>query len=163
MAAYDLAVRNGTVLAVDVLIRGESVGALCARGSGDTETMAAIEEIDADGLLVLPGAADTHTHTRDPGYTQKEDLLTASRAAAAGRVTTIIDMPNVEPPTDTVETFLEKRARADEMSIVAWGHWVAGTQPAKIPRLAEAGATGGESPMRGFTPSVGGRRGWTAP
>ena len=148
MAAYDLAVRNGTVLvggelvAVDVLIRGESVAALSARGSGETQTMTAIEEIDAAGLLVLPGGVDTHTHTRDPGYTQKEDFLTASHAAAAGGITTIIDMPNVEPPTDTVETFLQKRARADQLSIVDWGHWVAGTRPAEIPRLAEAGATG---------------------
>ena len=88
------------------------------------------------------GAIDTHTHTRDPGYTHKEDFLTASQAAAAGGVTTIVDMPNVEPPTDTVETFLEKRDRADEMSIVDWGHWGAGTKPEEIPKLAAAGATG---------------------
>jgi dihydroorotase len=51
-------------------------------------------------------------------------------------------MPNVEPPTDTVEAFEEKRALAASKSIVDWGHWVAGTKPSEIPRLAQAGAPG---------------------
>lgn len=141
-------IRNGQVLLAgelieaDLFIDGESIAAIVARGPAGGGGGTALAELDATGLAILPGAIDTHTHTRDPGYTHKEDFLTASQAAAAGGVTTIVDMPNVEPPTDTVETFLEKRDRADAMSIVDWGHWAAGTKPEEIPKLAEAGATG---------------------
>lgn len=141
-------IRNGQVLLAgelieaDLFIDGESIAGIVARGAAGSDGPTALAELDATGLAILPGAIDTHTHTRDPGYTHKEDFLTASQAAAAGGVTTIVDMPNVEPPTDTVETFLEKRDRADAMSIVDWGHWAAGTKPEEIPKLAEAGATG---------------------
>ena len=54
----------------------------------------------------------------------------------------MIDMPNVEPPTDTVEAFLEKKELAAGKSIVDWGHWCAGTNPIEIPKLAAAVLTG---------------------
>ena len=130
---------NGDLIPADVLVSGERIEAIIAPG----EEAAAEAEIDASGKAVLnPGNIDLHAHTRDPGYTQKEDFLTASQAGAAGGVTTMVDMPNVEPPTDTLETFEEKRARADRMSIIDWGHFAAGTKLGEIPRLAEAGVTG---------------------
>ena len=58
--------------------------------------------LEARGLVVLPGAIDTHTHHRDPGYTHKEDITTATCAAAAGGVKTSIGMPNDDPPTNSV-------------------------------------------------------------
>jgi dihydroorotase len=105
-------------------------------------TAEAARTIDATGMLILPGIIDTHAHTRDPGYTHKEDFLTASQAGAAGGVTTMFDMPNVEPPTDTAELFEEKRERAASMSVIDWGHWVAGANLDQIPKLAAAGACG---------------------
>jgi dihydroorotase len=123
---------------LDVLIDGEVVQALVRPG---TEADA-VETIDATGRWVLPGIIDTHAHTREPGYEHKEDFFTASQAAAAGGITTMFDMPNVEPPTDTVDTFLEKRELAAAKSIVDWGHWVAGTNEQEIAKLAAAGATG---------------------
>jgi dihydroorotase (multifunctional complex type) len=144
MANYRTRIRNGRVMVrgelidVDVLIDGEQIAGLVERSS----TAEALEDIDASGKVVLPGIIDTHAHTREPGYTHKEDFLTASQAAAAGGVTTMIDMPNVEPPTDTVEAFLHKRELAAAASIIDWGHWCAGTNPAEIAKLAEAGATG---------------------
>ena len=59
------------------------------------------EIIDATGCYLLPGIIDGHVHFRDPGLTQKADILTESRAAAAGGVTSIMDMPNTVPPTTT--------------------------------------------------------------
>lgn len=129
---------RGQLVDADLLLEGEKIGAIVGRSS----TAQAAQVIDATGKVVLPGIVDTHAHTREPGYTHKEDFLSASQAAAAGGVTTMIDMPNVEPPTDTLELFEEKRAAADAKSIVDFGHFVAGTNPDAIPKLAEAGATG---------------------
>lgn len=144
MANYQTRIRGGQayvggqLVPADLLIdEGQIVGLV-----GRDNTTEAVDEIDATDRLVLPGIIDTHAHTREPGYTHKEDFLTASQAGAAGGVTTMIDMPNVEPPTDTVDTFLEKRAAADATSIIDFGHWVAGTNLGQIAALAEAGATG---------------------
>jgi dihydroorotase (multifunctional complex type) len=144
MANYQTRVSGGQVyvggqlVPTDLLIDdGRIVGLV-----GTDNTVEAASEIDATDRLVLPGIIDTHAHTREPGYTHKEDFLTASKAGAAGGVTTMVDMPNVEPPTDTVETYLAKRETADATSILDFGHWVAGTNIDEIPRLAEAGATG---------------------
>jgi dihydroorotase (multifunctional complex type) len=129
---------RGELIPADLLIDEGKVVAAVERD----HPAEAAEEIDADGRLVLPGIIDTHAHTREPGYTHKEDFLTASQAGAAGGVTTMIDMPNVEPPTDTVAALEEKRDAADRKSIIDWGHWVAGTKLEEIPKLAAAGATG---------------------
>lgn len=144
MPQYSMRFRGGLVYAggelqrVDVLVDDETIAGIVRPGeSGD-----AALELDCTDRLVLPGMIDTHVHTRDPGYTNKEDFGTASRAAAAGGVTTILDMPNVEPPTDTVELFEIKRADASTKSVVDFGHWVAGTNRDEIAKLAEAGATG---------------------
>ncbi|MDH7556519.1 MAG: amidohydrolase family protein, partial [Candidatus Methanosuratincola sp.] len=63
--------------------------------------------IEAEGLLVLPGVVDPHVHFRQPGM-DSEDWVNGSRAAAAGGVTTVLDMPNTSPPTTTLERLLEK-------------------------------------------------------
>ena len=137
-------VRGGTIqtptggIEADILIRGETIAGLL----DPSDPAPADREIDAAGMWVLPGLIDLHAHTRSPGYEQKEDFLTASRAAAAGGYTVFVDMPNVEPPTVTTELFEEKRAVADELCIVDWGHFVAPTQLDEIPKLAKAGATG---------------------
>jgi dihydroorotase (multifunctional complex type) len=129
---------QGSLVRADVLIdEGVIAGVL-----GPDEAADAVVTIDATGRWVLPGAIDTHSHTRDPGYTQKEDFETASMAAAVGGFTTIVDMPNVEPPTDSLETFLAKREDAARRMHVDWGHWVAPTRPDEIPGLVDAGVTG---------------------
>lgn len=128
----------GELITADILVDDELIAALVGPG----ESIADAIELDATGRIVLPGIIDTHAHTREPGYTHKEDFLTASMAGAAGGVTTMVDMPNVEPPTDTVETLLEKRALAEKKSIIDWGHWAAGTNLAEIGALAAAGAAG---------------------
>lgn len=71
--------------------------------------------IDATGLMALPGLVDMHVHLRDPGQTHKEDILTGCLAAASGGVTSLVCMPNTNPPADSPETIayiLEKSGEA---------------------------------------------------
>lgn len=65
--------------------------------------------IDALGMLVIPGLIDLHVHFREPGFTQKEDFLTGTRASAAGGITTVLDEPNNKPVTSSVETLKTKQ------------------------------------------------------
>lgn len=64
--------------------------------------------VDASGCFVLPGVIDDHVHFREPGLTEKADIESESRAAAAGGVTTYFDMPNTNPQTTTLEALDEK-------------------------------------------------------
>ncbi len=76
------------------------------------------KKIDIKGNLLLPGFIDPHVHFRDAGLTQKEDFKTGSESAANGGFTTVIDMPNTIPKTNTYDALKEKIAIADEKSIV---------------------------------------------
>lgn len=74
--------------------------------------------IDIKENYIIPGLIDTHVHLRDPGLTYKEDWTSGSKAAAHGGYTTIIDMPNTKPVTDTVKSFKEKKDIASKKSYV---------------------------------------------
>ena len=76
--------------------------------------------IDAKNKIIIPGPIDGHVHFREPGLTHKEDFLTGSMAAAAGGITTILDMPNTIPPTTNLQRLEEKRKLA-RRSIVNYG------------------------------------------
>ena len=93
------------------------------------------EVIDAQGLLMLPGVIDTHVHFRDPGFTHKGDMATESRAAAAGGVTTVMDMPNTLPATTSEEALLEKSHLAAEKSVIRMGFYLGATRE-NAPRLS---------------------------
>lgn len=77
--------------------------------------------LDLQGKIVLPGLIDAHVHFRDPGLTFKEDFNTGSAAAAAGGFTTVLEMPNTIPATDTPEAFNEKLKIARRKSLVDFG------------------------------------------
>lgn len=76
------------------------------------------ETIDATGCYLLPGVIDDHVHFREPGYTEKADILSESRAAAAGGVTSIMDMPNTNPQTTTLDALHQKLDLLGERCIV---------------------------------------------
>jgi|TARA_Y100000034_G_scaffold91451_1_gene110349 dihydroorotase len=76
--------------------------------------------IDAKNKITIPGLIDGHVHFREPGQTHKEDFLTGSMAAAAGGITTVLDMPNTNPPTTNLQRLEEKRKLAKK-SIVNFG------------------------------------------
>jgi len=128
---------SGPVTA-DLLITGERISGIVAP---DDATQAK-QRIDATGKLVMPGIVDLHAHTRVPGYEYKEDFVTASQAAAAGGITTFIDMPNVEPPTETVKLLADVRKIAERDSLIDWGHFASPSKPEEIAGLAAAGVTG---------------------
>lgn len=88
----------------------------------DSEPVIPVDEtIDGTGCYLFPGVIDDHVHFRDPGLTQKGDFNTESRAAAAGGVTTVFDMPNCNPQTTTMEAFKEKWMIAASKSVVNYG------------------------------------------
>jgi dihydroorotase len=72
---------------------------------------------------LLPGVIDAHVHFREPGLTQKADIASESRAAAAGGVTYVLDMPNVKPTTTTPEALAEKHRLFKEKCLVNYGLW----------------------------------------
>jgi len=85
------------------------------------------EVVDAEDCFLLPGVIDEHVHFREPGLTHKADIECESRAAAAGGVTTWLDMPNTVPPTTSMDEFEEKLDLAAEKSHVNFGFFFGAT------------------------------------
>ena len=83
--------------------------------------------IDAEGLYLIPGVIDDHVHFREPGLTHKADIESESRAAAAGGVTTFLDMPNNTPQTTTIEALRDKLELAYHKSHVNFGFYIGAT------------------------------------
>lgn len=97
----DLVVTGGTVISHDGR-RRQDIAVADGRilAVGDNLLAPGVPTIDATGLLVLPGLVDMHVHLREPGMTEKEDFASGTSAAAAGGVTTVVDMPNTKPPVE---------------------------------------------------------------
>lgn len=120
-----LTIRNGTVVTsqgryeADVVCEDGRIAALVAPG----EARGGDEKIDASGLLVFPGFIDPHVHSRDPGLTEKEDFAHSTRAAAAGGITTLLEMPNTIPPVADAATFRERAERHARVASVDFGLW----------------------------------------
>jgi dihydroorotase len=138
---YDLAITGGTLVtpfgrtAADIGVRDGTIAALVAPGT----PLDAADTLDAAGRHVLPGAIDVHSHHREPGFTHKEDIVTATRQCAAGGVTTSFAMPNVQPPPNTAERLDAMIDLYNEKSIVDWNINAAGTVPSELPPMAERG------------------------
>ena len=128
----DVAVKDGRIVAVE------------APGSDFGERAAAVVELTPDEVL-LPGIVDSHVHVNDPGRTEWEGFETATKAAASGGVTTIVDMPlNSIPPTVDIAALEVKRKAADGETWVDVGFW-GGAVPGNVASLRplhEAGVFG---------------------
>lgn len=118
-------VNEGKKVPGSVVIEGEKIAEILV---GEEKAAAPCDEIiDATGCYLLPGAIDEHVHFRDPGLTHKADISTESRAAAAGGVTSIMDMPNTNPQTTTLEALEEKFALLAEKSSVNYSCYFGAT------------------------------------
>ena len=95
--------------------------------AGETPASPCDETIDAEGLYLIPGVIDDHVHFRDPGLTHKADMYTESMAAAAGGVTSYMDMPNTNPLTTTLEALEDKFQDAATKSIVNYSFYFGAT------------------------------------
>jgi allantoinase len=142
---------------LDVLVRarravveGREIPVAVGISAGRIATVAAYEdpsEAEAvvellDDEVLLPGLVDTHVHVNEPGRTEWEGFETATRAAAAGGVTTIVDMPlNSIPPTTTVAALEEKQAAARDQTWVDVGFW-GGAVPGNVAELSALHAAG---------------------
>lgn len=126
---FDLLIAGATVVnhdgegIRDIGIRDGRIVALGALGSAK-----AIETLQARGLHILPGVIDTQVHFREPGLTHKEDLETGSRAAVAGGVTTVFEMPNTAPLTTCASTLAAKVAAARHRMLCDFAFFVGGTR-----------------------------------
>jgi dihydroorotase len=124
----------------DLLICGDKIEHV---GGTLHETDARV--INAAGMVAAPGLIDMHVHLRDPGFTEKEDVLSGCRAAAAGGVTSLLCMPNTRPALDcagAVSAVLQKAKQADARVYVAAAitKGLSGAQATNLRELKEAGA-----------------------
>lgn len=139
-------VRSERILLPD----GERAGSIHIRGGriveiADHGVPAGVDLLDAGAMVVMPGLVDSHVHINDPGRAEWEGFDTATRAAAAGGVTTVVDMPlNSIPATTSVTAFETKLRAADgrcQVDVGFWGGVVPGNT-AQLEPLARRGVLG---------------------
>jgi dihydroorotase len=137
----DLRLSGGTVytesgpVRADLLVSGGKISGIVDPGL----TLEAAKTVDVTGKVLLPGFVDVHVHTREPGFTHKENIQTTTEQAAAGGVTTIFGMPNLMPPTTNVKTLTEVFELYEQNSIVDYNHNPAPTELDDIQGMAEMG------------------------
>lgn len=142
----DLAITSGIAVApdgrarLDIGVVDGRIALLGAPGSLPEAT----ETIDAGGLLVLPGVIDSHFHCRAPSHPEREDFASGTRAAAAGGVTTILEMPIAIPPTTDGAILADRRAHAERDAYIDFGFYASSAtlDPEKIGSAVREGAIG---------------------
>lgn len=120
-----LLINEGEKISADLLIIGDRIERICPPGECHPGSDTAI--IDATGMWVLPGVIDDHVHFREPGLTHKGDIASESAAAAAGGVTSFMEMPNTRPPTVSLVEWEHKNGLAAERSVVNYSFYLGAT------------------------------------
>ena len=116
-------INEGNRLNEDILIEGDLITSISKKIQIDSDT----QVIDAHGLILIPGMIDDQVHFREPGLTHKGNILSESKAAIAGGVTSYIEMPNTSPNTTTVEEFNKKMSIASINSYSNFSFMFGGT------------------------------------
>lgn len=138
---------SGRIYQADLELSDGRICRICEKGSSCREEDFGGEVIDAGGLMIAPGLADTHVHFRDPGFTHKEDILTGSEAAKRGGFTQIVLMANTNPPVDNPQTLSYVLSKGKETGIhihscVNVTEKMAGKKLSDMELLAKEGAAG---------------------
>ena len=125
----DLILKGGTIAAPSSISEGHiAVAGGRIVGIGDMSGFKAKEELDCRNLHILPGVIDSQVHFREPGATHKEDLETGSRAAVAGGVTAVLEMPNTKPETVSATALADKVSRAHHRMFCDFAFYMGGTR-----------------------------------
>ncbi|MEZ4806808.1 MAG: dihydroorotase [Flavobacteriales bacterium] len=114
-------VNEGRTFRADVLVKDGLVDRIAEEGIGSA---AGVKELDGKGKYLLPGAIDDQVHFREPGLTHKEDIAHASAAAAAGGITSFMEMPNTVPQTLTQDLLAAKYDLGAASSVVNWSFYM---------------------------------------
>ena len=118
-------INEGKTFRGDLLIKNELIDAIGF--PGEVKAPKDTNIIDASGLLLIPGVIDDHVHFREPGLTHKADIFSESRAAAAGGITSFMEMPNTVPQTVTIKTQEEKYRLGSENSVINYSFYIGAT------------------------------------
>ncbi|MBP6698524.1 MAG: dihydroorotase [Flavobacteriales bacterium] len=114
-------VNEGRTIEADVLFRHGVIDRIATEGIGSASS---VDEVRADGMLLLPGAIDDQVHFREPGLTHKEDIAHGSSAAVAGGVTSYMEMPNTDPQTLSQELLTAKYALGAASSVANYSFYM---------------------------------------
>jgi dihydroorotase/allantoinase len=144
---FDIKFENGHIVTPDGVQSNTAIGVTegTIEAVGKPDALAAADRVvDLNGQYLLPGVIDCHIHTRSPGYEYKEDWTSATAAAAAGGVTTVIAMPNTDPIIDSPATLQQVYDIADRDAHVDFQSYAVLTSENydRAAALAEAGAAG---------------------
>jgi len=118
-------VNEGKIFKNDLLIKDELISAIGRSENWNIQGGTII--IEAEGLLLLPGVIDDQVHFREPGLTHKGNILSESRAAVAGGVTSFMDMPNTNPQTVTIQALNDKYKMGAENSLINYSFLIGAT------------------------------------
>lgn len=127
-------VNEGSTSCADLILENDRIVAIIPRHTEESDRMiSALKSegcriLPAEGCLIFPGAIDDQVHFREPGLTHKGSIAEGSRAAAAGGVTSFMDMPNVVPPTTTVALLEQKQEIAARTSLVNYAFYLGATR-----------------------------------
>lgn len=134
----------------DLVIEDERIAAITL----DASQIEAEERIDATGKLVVPGGVDVHTHFKEPGDPLTEGFHTGSLGAIAGGITTVVEMPQANPPSSEGAHIREKRRLGEAHSIVDFAFWGAAINQdiSKIDEMIDEGVVAIKSFMAGSSP-----------
>ena len=139
----DLAIKNGFVytpsgfVRAGVAIEGEKIVAVAK----EAHIPKAEKIVDAAGKFVIPGIIDVHVHMREPGFTEKEDYTTGTKAAAAGGITFVCPQPNLVPVPNTVENYMMQIELGEKKAVVDFNPIASPLlyEKGQVPELAKAG------------------------
>ena len=115
-------VNEGKIFVADVLILNDRIEKIASEI--DMKLKAGYQEINAEGLYLIPGVIDDQVHFREPGLTHKGDISSESKAAVAGGITSFMDMPNTIPNTLTQELLAEKYSIASQKSLANYSFFM---------------------------------------